>query len=1113
MLQLILGRAGSGKTEYTYSLIKKLVSEGEDNILLITPEQFSFVSERRLLSDLGEGKVNAVENGSFSRLSAEICKQYGGYSLPMLTKGAKAVLFKKAIESVKDSLELFEKNVDNIAFVNSMIRIYDEMKSCRVSVEDILSASDNSEKELLALKLKDIATIIDAYDKLILDKYLDSANELTRLYERLLNLDYFSGRTVIIDSFTGFVAQEYKIIEVILRQAKNVYITFCTDSYTNNSKYDLFSYVNSNIAILKDVATKAGIHVAKPILLNDNHRFNNDELAFVEKYTFSNVRDVYSEPCKNVKLYCAKNIVDECDNVSIEISRLLRNGTRAGDIAVICRDLNKYQKQLEFSFKKFNIPYFNDERQDISSQPLIMFVNFLLRVAIYSFRSDDIFSLLKTGLTVLDNRQISELENYVFLWNINGSKWKNPFTQSTKGFVEYITESDQEKLNEINENRSFIIDKLEKFSYSIRKKSPRDICKAIYYTLLDFSVDKELKNLAISLDNNGKSALALEQERIWDLLMDILDKLALVGGDDVVSIKEFYKLFNLMISCEDLGSLPSGLDNVQLGSADRMRCNNPYAVFIVGANDGEFPQSVTSSGLLSESDRISLISNDFKLYSYGETLNAQERYFAYSALSAPTDLLYVSYRGGKDESTASQIVSGILSTFPNIKVQSASNDVDFSSIETKANAFELLSSRYNDKNELISSLKYYFKNDDEYKSRLEAVDRLSENKPLAIEDKSIAKELFKKDMYLSASKVEDYYNCAFRYFCKFGLGAKPRTKAEMDPMQTGTVIHYVLEQIIKNVGSSGLISMTDDEIISMVNMYLEEFLNTKMGDSADFTARFKYQFLRLSKMIGCVVLRLREEFAQSDFEAKAFELKIGNGKNGESVKSQIIELEDGGTIQINGSIDRVDTYLKDGKQYVRVVDYKSGTKHFQLRDILNGLNLQMFIYLFSLCKSDNELAGISSGVLYMHSARNVYNLNRNATSDEIASQNKSSFKMMGVVLNDEEHEIAEHMEKDLKGVYIPAKISSKGISGNIVSLADMGRLSQKIDTLLHEMGVNLHNGIIDQNPANGTNHDKTCEFCDFSDVCANRKELFARELIEKGDSEVLEELKEEQADA
>ena len=249
MLQLILGRSGSGKTEYVFSQIKKLVENGEQNILLLTPEQYSFISERRLLKDLGESRVNSVENGSFSRLSNEISRRYGSAPLPILTKGAKAVVFKKACENIKDELKLFGKNIDNVAFINSAINIYDEMKSCRVGADDIMQASINTEKETLSQKLHDISLIMSAYDSYIEGKFLDGASELTRLYTKLVDLDYFVGRTVFIDGFNGFVAQEYKILEVILSQAKAVYVTFCTDSHINNDKYNLFSYVNNNINV------------------------------------------------------------------------------------------------------------------------------------------------------------------------------------------------------------------------------------------------------------------------------------------------------------------------------------------------------------------------------------------------------------------------------------------------------------------------------------------------------------------------------------------------------------------------------------------------------------------------------------------------------------------------------------------------------------------------------------------------------------------------------------------------------------------------------------------------------------------------------------------------
>lgn len=1114
MLQLILGRSGSGKTEYVFSQIKKLVENGEQNILLLTPEQYSFISERRLLKDLGESRVNSVENGSFSRLSNEISRRYGSAPLPILTKGAKAVVFKKACENIKDELKLFGKNIDNVAFINSAINIYDEMKSCRVSAEDVMQASVNTEKETLSQKLHDISLIMSAYDSIIADRFLDGASELTRLYTKLVDLDYFVGRTVFIDGFNGFVAQEYKILEVILSQAKAVYVTFCTDSHINNDKFNLFSYVNNNINYLREAAENAGTSMLEPIYLKENHRFNNDELILSEKFVFSNVKNTSGDIPQNIELYGAKSVTDECDFVSDRISKLLRSGVKASDIAVICRDLDKYQKELQFSFSKYNIPYFNDERQNISSEPLIMFVNFLMRCSIYSLSSNDIFSMLKTGLTALEDEAVNELENYAFIWNIKGSKWKKEFTNSPKGFSEEMSDNDLKKLEAINKSREYVVDRLQKFNSACKKKNSADICRAIYFTLIDFSVDDNLRGLAQSLNDNGKSVLAFEQGRVWDLLMDILDKLATISDDQNITVKEFYKLFNLMIMNEDLGNIPSGLDNVQIGSADRIRCNNPYAVFVVGANEGEFPQSVSSSGLLSESDRNILIENKFKLYSYGETLNAQEKYFAYMALSAPSDRLFVSFRNGSADGSESIIVSELKNIFPNLEVHSAEAEYSVSAAETDANTFEILASNFDDNTEFIATLKEYFADKPEFESRLSAVERLSKNEDIIIKNPDLARKLFKNDMYLSVSKIEDYYKCAFKYYCKFGLNARPRIKAEMNPMETGSVIHYVLECIVRDYGSKGLIELDSRQITTEVKKYLKQYLESKMGDYSEFTVRFKYRFMYLSKLISCVVLRLREEFKNCDFEPKAFELSIGNGENGESVKSQVINLSDGGTIQIRGSIDRVDTYTENGEQYVRVVDYKSGTKKFKLSDILYGLNLQMFVYLFTLCKSDNELAGKEAGVLYLHSSRRIYDVSRNAIDSGVFKNDNDTYKMVGVVLNDEENPIAEHMEHDLKGRFIDAKAYAKdGVGGSIVSLEDMGRISHKIDTLIEQMGINLHMGKIMQNPVNSTNHNNTCEFCDYSSVCANRKEIESKELEEYSFSKTLEILKEDDTNA
>ena len=1103
MLRFVFGRSGYGKTEYCFQEIEKLVKSGEENILLITPEQYNFTAERRLLSSLGESGINKVENSSFSRLCNEASRLYGGDELPVISKGTKAVLMKKAIDIVSEELKVFNKKINSSSFITAMVKIYDEMKSCDISADNLSSVSEKVDREILSLKLIDMSKIINAYDSLLKDEYYDASDELSRLYKKLADTDYFKSRCVFIDGFNGFVANEYKILELIITNAKYVTVTLATDSFGCRDKYNLFSYVNRNAETLKFIAERNKIAV-DIVNLDENYRTVNNALRCCEKHLFSANSYQFTDNSDAVEIYSAKNISDECDYIALQIKKELRNGQKAKDIAVICRDSNLYANEIVYAFRKYQIPYYDDERQPVNTQPLMVFVQYLLRTAVYSFKSEDILSLAKTGLTDLDSKSISNLENYIYLWNINGvKKWSSSFEASTKGFASEITEGDRKKLDKINVSRTYFFEKLNHFKNAVKAENAKDIGAAIYNCLIAFHVNKHLKEIAEALSSYGKSILAEEQGRVWDILMNILNQLAVVLQNEEISVKDYLSLFNIMISCEDLGVLPQGLDNVQFGQADRMRADNPKSVYILGANEGEFPQAVTSGGLLSENDRIILSNNALELYSFGETLNLQERYFAYMAVSAASEKLTVTYLGNGKNPTPSIIVTSLKKLFPNIKEIRYTDIPDMDLIESKSAAFELMAERFNDYSVFSESLKAYFKKD----VRFDSVRNLCENDDIKIEDSVLSTKLFGKDMYLSASRLEDFFNCRFRYFCKFGLMAKPRQKAEMDAMRTGTVIHYVLEKLIGEVGSESLGKMSESEIKLIVDKYLRCYLKNEMGNSEEFSARFTYQFLRLSKMLYSVVLRLSAEFSQSAFSAKAFELNID--KDGD-VKPTVIDLQSGGTVQIRGEVDRVDILEENGNRYVRVIDYKSGNKKFSLSDIVYGLNLQMFVYLFTLCNDkSSEFSGIPAGVLYMHAARSVLSTERNLEKDKLVNEENKEFKMKGLVLYDESHDILSSMEKELKGKYIPVKATKNGLSGCFASLEELGRIGKKVENLIAQMGNNLQSGNIEQNPIHGKNHDKTCEFCDYASVCANRRSIKNREIDALKDEEVLEILKEE----
>ncbi len=326
MLKFVFGRSGCGKSDYVFNQIKELAICGENNILLLTPEQYSLVAERRLLNDLGEDKVNCVDNSSFSRISNDVRRKYGSDALPTLSKGGKVILMCKAIDNCKDNFQLFNKNLDSLSFVTSMINIYDEMKSCNLDSLQINELSANIDNQVLYKKLADISLIMSTYELLIKDRFNDSSNELTRIYNQIFDKGYFKNKYVFIDGFNGFVAQEYKLLELIIAEANCVTITLCTDSYDSDNNYDLFSYVNKSFQIIKRIADKSDVET-QIVKLEENHRFKNDELKVIEKHFFDNSNETL-EANENVHIYASKNISDECENVSREIKQLLRKGIK-----------------------------------------------------------------------------------------------------------------------------------------------------------------------------------------------------------------------------------------------------------------------------------------------------------------------------------------------------------------------------------------------------------------------------------------------------------------------------------------------------------------------------------------------------------------------------------------------------------------------------------------------------------------------------------------------------------------------------------------------------------------------------------------------------------------
>lgn len=1096
MLNIITGRTGSGKTRYIRELSSKLALENNLGIVMIVPEQFSFETEKSMLSLLGNEKIGNIHITSFSRLAERL--------LPNGEKnaddGTKAVLMSLALDTLNDKIEIYSRYKNSPALLKDLLAFYKEVKKCRISFETLSSLSAKVKKQTFSKKLYELSQIFTVYEALLFKNYQDDNRRLDMLYDYLLENKYFKNKTVFVDGFSGFSAQEYKILERIISDCDNVYVTFCCDIEKNNGRYELFYNACSEIKKLKLIANRCGVEIAPVKKLKIDKRFKPTPLNLLEEAVFSDTNaGKYDDSTDSVTIFPCHTKFDECDAVSAEIKRLVRTENyRYRDIAVIERSEGSYKNQLLSSFRKYDIDCFEDNRQPVLNQPLIVFLFALFDIIIYGFETESVLRLLKTRLYGFSVEKIAMIEDYCLLWRITPSQWKMDWTENPSGLSVEFSDSDKKQLEVLNQLRKKIVAPILSLKNKIIDADGETISKEVFQFLKNNGIDENLKTFVKELINSGEEDLFLEQDRIWKMVVGIFDDLYQSVGKSNITVARYAELFNILASSEDLGQLPSGVDEVILGSADRIRVSSPKVVFIVGANTGVFPAQCSGGVLLSDAERCELIEKGAELVSNLEYNSVSERFIAYHALTLATEKLYVSYStigSDSEELTPSEIVSEIKSVVKNPQT------VFFNSlreIESRRSAFTVCAKERNNNTVLSASIDEYFKinGTESEKNMLAKIEKTD----FSIENSHIATELFGKNMFISASKTEKYYKCPFEYFCEYGIKAVPRREAVMDSAQVGIMVHNVLEMFVKRYSKKQFLVLSKDEVSRAVNSIIEEYIENSLGGIKGKTLDFIRSVELIRKTSLKVVLRLIDEFAHSDFEPVNCELSINYDGD---IAPYLIKTDDGSTVKIIGKVDRVDRLVRDDKSYIRIVDYKTGTKKFDLSDVFAGINMQMLIYLFAIWQNGEKLYGdiVPAGILYCQ-ARDYRpgknKLSRDATAKMVDELAKKELKMSGMVLNSVD--IVNAMENDGEGIFIPASIDKKGyVKGSVISADSFVRLRKRVDKIIGEMSNRLHNGRIEAYPI-----EKTCDYCKYKDICRREDDNEFREYEKMKHSAAIE---------
>lgn len=1095
MLKLITGRIGCGKTSRIYSEIKKRIKQGGE-VTLIVPEQYSFHTEKKMLELLGTKDADRVNVVSFTFLAQNILKKYGLNSKKNLDDSTRAMLMSVALDEIGNDLKIYSRHRYSSSVITQMLKTLKEFRQCSITSEKIGETVVAMQPSLLRDKLNEIRLIEETYSAIVERNYFDDECALDILCNALDEHHDFAGAEVFIDGFRGFTYQEYSVLERIMKQSAEVWITLCVDEIED--PFGAFAHTMRTKRNLLRRAKANGVDVAIPEKVIREVELN-PELAALEANLYRNEIEIYENKTEKVMLCSAEDFESECDFVACTIKKIIRTeGIRCRDIAIISRSESNYSRQIRSTLMRYGVPVFEDKRQPITSEPLIEFVRSAIEIGSDGFSTDALMRLVKTGLTDLTVEEIALVENYALMWQINGKKWLEEWSGHPNGLGEAMLEEHAYRLEEINRIRVSLVSPLQKFRVKMKDLTALNAAQAVYSLLIDMNVSENLKKLAVKLNKNSQPELAAEQDRIWALLMEMLDRIVDSLEGVSLSAKRFKDLFDLLISTYSVGNLPQGLDEITIGSADRVKTSAPKIVFAVGMNDGIFPMVPTSTGIFTENDRKELANLDLKTDDSYEEKMMEEHFIAYNALCSTSDRLYVTYprkdiNGG--QASPSEIVMQIKKIFPKLSIVDTVCIDDLERIEGKESAFDIMAKLTLNGGKLHRTLESYFENQSDYSGRLLALKRGVEKKEIRIQDHDTATKLFGMNMYMSASRTEVYHKCPFEYFCKYGLNAQPRKTAELDPMQKGTAIHYILEKLISAYGSDGLIKMNKSERDKCVFDILEQYFSENLTGGEEMGERFDYLFRQLGLIVCDVVDRLVAEFKSSDFVPVAFELRID--KDGD-VGTYDISLPDGGMLRLKGSIDRVDVCEHNGTTYVRVVDYKSSGKKFDLNEVFYGLNMQMLIYLFAIWKNGfRDYKNITpAGILYMPVNAPFVSAERDEDEAEIEKKKLKGTKMNGMVLDDSR--VIYMMDNTGNGVFIPAAIKKESSTGTLISLKQMNLLMKRCEKILENMAVALHNGIIPIRPAHSESsqspyHD-VCKYCDYKDVCLVDEETPVRKI-------------------
>ena len=1085
-LRIIYGKPGTGKSDFCFSQIADLIDK-EKKIYIITPEQFSFTTERKLIDCVKKDAVINAKATTLSRLAYMVMNEIGGANNVQLSKCGKSMIIYSILNKYKNELKFLGKTDENIELSMNTIK---EFKKHGITIESLKEETKNTEDNYLKSKLQDMTLIYEKFEEQIQNKYIEETDLLNILSQNLQQTNIIKNSIIYLDEFAGFTGQEYEVIKKLIEQAKQVNITMCIDNLDTdtNPDTDIFYSNKQTLKKILNLVKENGFSLEKPVFLNNTYRFKTEELEHLSE-NISNIKiNKYNKETKNIQLFLAQNPYSEIEQIAKQITKLVRNEKlRYKEIAIIAKNIDEYSSLVRSIFSKYEIPVFIDEKRDLNQNIITQYILSIIEILNKNFTTESIFFYLKSGFCDIEKDEIFKLENYCTKWGIKQNKWKKEFTHEKENVDK------AQEIERLNELRKEIVEPLLDLKKKIdSEKTAKNISKCLYEFLNNQNIEEKIQIKVNELQEQGLIELAEEYIQSYKTILEILDEIVLAFGEDKITIDKYGKILKVGMQNSELGRIPGTQDQVTFADVERSRSHKVKTVFLIGVNDGQFPSINKDEGFFNDEDREYLKNKGLEI-AKGTTENLYEENFnIYKAFTTAENNIYISYCSTDKEGKSlrpSIYINKIKRIFPNLKEESDVVNKKYEIANPKVTYEELLENiaklKEKEKIDEIWYLIYqYYKSQNEWEEILDKDLQalFYTNQPQELRKENVEK-LYGNTLNTSISRLEKYRSCPFSYYLQYGLKLKEKEELKIHTFDTGSFMHETIDKFFETTRKEdiNLAELEENDIFELISKIIEE----KLADAKNymFTATVKYKVLvrRLKRIVTKALKYIIQTIIHSDFNIEGTEVEFGQkGK----YKPIILELENGKRIEITGKIDRIDTASEEDGKYLRIIDYKSSSKNIDLNEVYAGLQIQLLTYMDAIC---NEEDIIPAGIFYFSLLEQMIKADKKITEEKIEEMIQKNFKMKGLIVADVK--IIKMNDNTLtsgSSKLVPAAITASGGVNqkwtNGVTKEEFKILQDHINLTIKQIGEEILSGNIEIKPYNKKG--KTpCEYCEYKAIC------------------------------